>query len=145
MTAKINCIVSKYNKTNKKHTNTMRKPKKKEVFLLGGVGFLSGIINGFFGAGSGLILVPLIKIIYKLDEKQTHSTTLVCVMFSCLFSASVYIIKKQVDWWLILWCLIGSVLGGIIGTVCLKKLKNNVIDLVFSLVLMFAGVMMIVL
>lgn len=123
----------------------MRKPKKKEIFMLGGVGFLSGIVNGFFGAGSGLILVPLIKIIYKLDEKQTHATTLVCVMFSCLFTAGVYIIKKQVDWSLILWCLIGSIIGGLIGTVCLKNLKNSVIDLLFSLVLIVAGVLMIVL
>ena len=123
----------------------MRKPKKKEIFMLGGAGFLSGIVNGFFGAGSGLILVPLIKIIYKLDEKQTHATTLVCVMFSCLFTAGVYIIKKQVDWSLILWCLIGSVIGGLIGTVCLKNLKNSVIDLLFSLVLIVAGVLMIIL
>ena len=145
MGAKINCIVAENNKEDIKHTNSMRKPKKKEVFLLGGTGFLSGIINGFFGAGSGLILVPLIKIIYNLDEKQTHVTTLVCVMFSCLFSAGVYIFKKQVDWSLILWCLVGSIVGGFIGTVCLKKLKNNVIDLLFSLVLICAGVFMIVL
>ncbi|MBQ7918203.1 MAG: sulfite exporter TauE/SafE family protein [Clostridia bacterium] len=123
----------------------MRKPTKKEVFLLGGTGLISGIINGFFGAGSGLILVPLIKIIYKLDEKQTHATTLACVLFSCLLSAGVYIVKKQVDWSLVLWCLIGSIIGGVIGTVCLKKLKNDVINLLFSLVLICAGVFMIVL
>ena len=123
----------------------MRKPKKKEIFMLGGAGFLAGIVNGFLGAGSGLILVPLIKIISKIDEKQTHATTLVCVMFSCLFSAAVYVIKRQVDWWIILWCFVGSIVGGIIGTICLKKLKNNVIDLLFSVVLIAAGVMMILL
>ena len=121
----------------------MKKPKKREVFLLCFAGLLSGAINGFFGAGSGLILVPLIKIIYKLDEKQTHATTLVCVMFSCLFSSAVYIINKQVNFVLILWCLIGSIIGGVVGTVCLKKLKNKIIDLIFSIVLIGAGVVMI--
>ncbi len=106
-------------------------------------GLFSGVVNGFFGAGSGLILVPLIKIIYKLDEKQTHATTLVCVMFSCLFSSVVYLVNKQVDFGLILWCLIGSVIGGVTGTVCLKKLKNKIIDLIFSIVLIGAGVVMI--
>lgn len=123
----------------------MKKPKKREVILLGLAGLLSGTINGFFGAGSGLVLVPLIKIIYKLDEKQTHATTLVCVMFSCLFSSVVYVVKKQVDYGLFLWCLIGSLIGGVVGTVCLKKLKNNVIDLIFSLILIAAGVVMILL
>ena len=122
----------------------MRKPKAKEVVFLGLTGLLAGVINGFFGAGSGLILVPLIKIIYKIDEKQNHATTLACVLFMCLFSSVVYIIKKQVDYMLILWCLIGSLIGALIGTVCLKKLKNEVIDLVFSLVLVIAGVFMII-
>ena len=122
----------------------MRKPRCKEVFLLAGTGVLSGVVNGIFGAGSGLILIPLIKIISKLNEKQTHATTLVCVLFMCLFSSTVYIVKKQVDYSILIWCLIGSVAGGILGSVFLKKLKNEVIDLLFSLVLILAGVFMII-
>ena len=122
----------------------MRKPDFKQMILLGIVGVFSGGINGLFGAGSGLIIVPLIKIISKLEEKQTHATTLACVLFMCLFSSVVYIIKKQVDYSLFLWCLIGSLVGALTGTICLKKLKNEIIDLVFSLVLILAGVVMII-
>lgn len=115
-----------------------------DILKLVGVGVLSGMINGFFGAGGGLLLVPLITYVGKDNTKKAHATTLVCVMFMCLASSIIYFVKKQVDFKLILVCGIGSLIGALIGTKLLKKLKNNVIDLLFSLVLIFAGICMII-
>lgn len=115
-----------------------------DVLKLVGVGVLSGMINGFFGAGGGLLLVPLISYVGKDNTKKAHATTLVCVMFMCLASSVIYFVKKQVDFKLILVCGIGSLLGALIGTKLLKKLKNNVIDLLFSMVLIIAGICMII-
>ena len=121
-----------------------KKVKILDVFKLVGVGFLSGIINGFFGAGGGLLLVPMITYVAKDNSKKAHATTLACVMFMCLASSIIYLVKNQLNFKLILVCLIGSLTGAMIGTKLLKSLKNNVIDLVFSLVLILAGILMIV-
>ena len=115
-----------------------------EVVKLVGVGLVSGFINGFFGAGGGLLLVPMISYARKDDAKTSHATTLVCVLCMCLASSVFYFIKKQVDYKLSFVCTIGGITGSLIGTKLLKKLKNNVIDLVFSFVLMIAGVLMII-
>lgn len=115
-----------------------------DILKLVGVGVLSGMINGFFGAGGGLLLVPLITYVGKDNTKKAHATTLVCVMFMCLASSVIYFVKKQVDFKLILVCGIGSLIGALIGTKLLKKLKNNIIDLLFSLVLILAGICMII-
>ena len=109
-----------------------------------GVGLIAGFINGFFGAGGGLLLVPLISSCSDVESKVAHATTLACVLFMCVSSSVVYFIKKQIDYQLILFCGIGSVIGSLIGTKLLKKLKNNVIDLIFSLVLIIAGLGMII-
>ena len=121
-----------------------KKVKILDVFKLVGVGFLSGIINGFFGAGGGLLLVPMITYVAKDNSKKAHATTLACVMFMCLASSIIYLVKNQLNFKLILVCLIGSLIGAMIGIKLLKSLKNNVIDLVFSLVLILAGILMIV-
>ena len=126
------------------NTNTMNKKSFLSVLKLVGVGLLSGGINGFFGAGGGLLLVPLISIACKDDSKKAHATTLMCVLFMCIASSIIYFVKKQFDFYLILWCGIGSVIGSFIGTKLLKKLKNNIIDLIFSIVLIIAGVCMII-
>lgn len=122
----------------------MEKLKTKQIFLLIGVGILGGIINGLFGAGAGLLLVPLIKIVSKLEEKKVHATTLACVMLMCVSSSVVFFVKKQIDFKLTLWCLIGSLAGAILGTFLLQKFKNKVINIIFSCLLVAAGTLMII-
>lgn len=120
------------------------KRKVLNIALLIGIGLASGFINGFFGAGGGLLLVPMIGLTQKVESKVAHATTLACVLFMCISSSVIYIVKKQVDYMLILFCGIGSVTGSLVGTKLLKKLKNNIIDLIFSVVLVIAGVCMII-
>ncbi len=114
------------------------------IFKLIGVGVISGLVNGFFGAGGGLLLVPMISMVEKDDSKMAHATTLVCVLFMCVSSSIIYYLKNQIDYKLVVVCGIGSLVGGLFGTKLLKKLKNNIIDLIFSCVLMIAGICMII-
>ena len=88
--------------------------------------------------------MPMISHVGDKNSKVAHATTLACVLVMCLASSVFYFVKKQVDFKLWLVCGIGSLLGGFLGTKLLKNLKNNVIDLVFSLVLVLAGVCMII-
>ena len=124
--------------------NKLKKQKILRFLKLFGVGTVAGFINGFFGAGGGLLLVPMIAYAEKADSKTAHTTTLGCVLFMCVASSIIYFIKKEFDYKLILVCVIGSVIGSLIGTKLLKKLKNNIIDLVFAIVLVIAGVCMII-
>jgi hypothetical protein len=115
-----------------------------DFFKLFGVGTIAGLVNGFFGAGGGLLLVPMIEKTRGVSPKVSHATTLGCVMFMCISSSIIYFVKKQFDFNVILACAIGSVFGSLIGTKLLKNLKNNIIDLVFAIVLVISGIFMII-
>ncbi len=117
-------------------------PLKNLVLSL--VGIVSGFINGFFGAGGGLLLVPMISYVSGDDSKRAHATTLGCVLFMCIASSIIYLTKKQYEIKFVVVCMIGSILGSIVGTKLLKKLKNKVIDLIFAFILIIAGVFMII-
>ena len=108
------------------------------------VGVFAGVINGFFGAGGGLVIVPILKQ-FKIDSsKRIHATTLGCVLFMCLVSSFVYFFNGVIDFKLILFCLVGSLVGSYFATKILIKLKNSYIDLIFSFVLIVAGVSLII-
>ena len=108
------------------------------------VGLISGAMNGFFGAGGGLSLVPLCKYVGKLETKKAHATTLVCVLLMCICGGVVYFANQTFDLKLIFLCLIGSMCGSFIGTKLLRQLKSGVIDLIFSIVIISAGILMII-
>lgn len=136
---------SELTKNNSKDKNAEKGNKWLRFVGLIGVGAVSGFVNGFFGAGGGLLLVPMISFVGGNKTKTAHATTLMCVMIMCIASSIMYFVRGELDYKLILLCTIGGLVGSLVGTKLLQKLKNNVIDLIFSFILIAAGVLMIVL
>ena len=91
----------------------MKKILTKENLIFIGIGALSGVINGLFGAGAGLLLVPMIIYAGKLPTKKAHATTLACVTFMSISGLIVYIANGVVNYKLAIICLIGSLVLGI--------------------------------
>lgn len=118
--------------------------RKIQVILLIFLGIAVGFINGFLGAGGGMLLVPLIILILKMDTKVAHATAILIILPVCIASGVLYIVKGAFDFKIFLPCLIGTIIGGIIGSKILSKLKNNIITGIFSVVMIAAGVIMIV-
>ena len=114
-----------------------------QVVLLIVLGILIGFINGFLGAGGGMLLVPCIIPILKMDTKVAHATAILIILPICLVSGLIYAFKGSFDFDIFLPCIIGTIVGGVLGTFLLSKLKNEIITLIFSGVMIAAGVIMI--
>lgn len=115
-----------------------------QVILLLILGAFVGFVNGFLGAGGGMLLVPLIILILKMPTKVAHSTAILIILPICIVSGIVYAVKGGFDFAIFLPCLIGTIIGGVVGTFLLKKLRSDIITVIFSLSMIVAGVMMIV-
>lgn len=114
--------------------------KKGWVVLLSVLsGALIGGINGFLGAGGGMLLVPLLQYVLKIDDKKSHATAVFVILPISLISGIVYVIKGAIDWSVFLPVAIGSVVGGIVGTYLLKKMKSEVVNLLFWGVMIASG------
>lgn len=114
------------------------------IFISIGAGLVVGFINGFMGAGGGMILVPILTLLLKMDSRVAHSTAVFVIAPICLVSGITYIIKGVVDWQILLPVAIGTLVGGVVGTFLLKKLKSDVINIIFWCVMIFAGVWMLI-
>ena len=66
----------------------MKKFKDKIVLILSGIAI--GLANGFFGGGGGMICVPLLEKVLKIDNKKSHSTALAVMLPIAIFSIMVY-------------------------------------------------------
>lgn len=103
-----------------------------------------GLTNGFFGGGGGMICVPLLENIYKIDNKKSHATTLAIIFPLSLVSSAIYITENSIDFLHLLYISLGVTIGGVIGAFLLKKLNNKVVRIIFAVVMFVAGLKMVI-
>ena len=116
----------------------------KSIFLYIIAGLLAGIVSGFFGAGGGMILVPFLTLLMKVDEVEARATTIFCIFFMVLTSSFFYFKQDSVDWMLALKCSIGGIIGGILGSKLLINLDKKILKLFFVILLIYSGLRMII-
>lgn len=104
------------------------------------VGFLAGLISGFFTAGGGLILVPAFVYILKMDEKTSRATSILCVLPMVIVTAIFYNNSHFIDWNIAIRCALGGIIGAIIGTKMLKKIPDKYLKILFIIFLLYAGI-----
>ena len=115
----------------------MKKVKKIHIFLFGA---LIGVINGFFGGGGGMVVVPLLNKVFGLEQKKAQATALFVILPISLVSTIVYMCFNSIDFasgWPVILGIIG---GGVIGAKLLNKLQNNVIKGIFVFFMLLGGV-----
>ena len=107
-------------------------------------GLAIGIINGFFGGGGGMVCVPILENVLKLDNKRSHATALAVMFPLCVASGIVYLTRVRLDWQLFGLIGAGFVVGGAVGALLLKKLNNIIVRLLFVLAVLAAGIKMVI-
>lgn len=103
-------------------------------------GALAGALNGFFGAGGGMVLVPLFIRWVKLDERRTFATSVFIILPLCAVSAVVYLLKSRIDLMLTLPYLAGGLVGGFIGGRYFKSIPTALLRRLFGLLLIYGGI-----
>lgn len=108
------------------------------------IGLLAGLICGFFGAGGGLILVPAYVYFFCLNEKEARATSTFSIIPMVLLSGLFYYESNFFNWILGLKVAIGGIVGGIIGSLMLKKLSSSFLKISFAFFLIYMGIKMII-
>jgi len=119
----------------------MKKSKKWQILLFGA---LIGMINGFFGGGGGMVVVPLLNKIFGLEQKKAQATALFVILPISVVSTIVYLCFNSINFatgWPV---ILGIVAGGVAGATLLNKLNNNVVKGIFIFFMLLGGVGMLI-
>ena len=68
-----------------------------QALAAAGLGMAGGIVGGLFGIGGGVLLTPLVGMLYGLDQQVAQGTTLVTVVPNVLFAFWRYRRRVGVD------------------------------------------------
>ena len=103
-------------------------------------GLVAGTLNGFFGAGGGMLLVPLLIRWVKLEERQAFATSVFIILPLCIVSGTVYIVRDGISCAPAVPYLIGGLVGGFIGGRIFKRVPTALLHRIFGLLLIYGGV-----
>lgn len=112
---------------------------KQKLFLVI-AGTLTGVCNGLFGGGGGMITVPVLTMLCGYEPKKAHATAIAVILPVSVISAIIYIVKGYFELKLSLSVGAGIIVGGLLGAVLLKKFSNSVIEKIFAVLMLVAGV-----
>ena len=107
------------------------------------IGILGGFISGFFGAGGGLIILPALTRILKIDEYKARGTTLATILIAILVSSIFYTKYNYFDLNMSIKVAIGGIIGGFLGAKLVKKIPKFWLSLIFDIFLIWAAINMI--
>ena len=108
------------------------------------VGLLAGIISGLFSAGGGMIVVPALIHIFKIEDVKARATSVFAILPMVITSGILYYKNNYINWNLGVKCAIGGAIGGIIGAKLLGKLSAKTLKIAFVFFLIYTSVRMII-
>lgn len=115
---------------------------KHEKLLSALTGASAGLVNGVFGGGGGMIIVPMLVYLLKKEPRVAHATAILLILPMSVTSGLLYASFGAFRWQTGLPVAIGVTVGGALGAVILGKLPAKRIIVLFSLVMAAAGIKM---
>lgn len=87
--------------------------KKHKLLGLVLAGLGAGAVNGLFGAGGGMVLVPLLSLLTDLEDRAIFSASIAVILPICIVSIAATAMTGTVAWQQSIPYLIGSAAGGL--------------------------------
>lgn len=103
------------------------------------VGLVAGLFNGLFGAGGGMIVVPMLEK-SGINPKKSHATSIVIIAILSVFSLIGYFCVGHIDFQNTLGYIPAGVVGVFVGSWLLKKIKTDFLRRVFGLIMIISSI-----
>ena len=103
-------------------------------------GALAGAANGFFGAGGGLFLAPLLVSLCGMEQRKAFATSVAVVLPLSAVSALVYWMKGGLDLGTAWPYLVGGALGGLAAGRLFQRVSVDRLRRAFGLLILYGGI-----
>jgi uncharacterized membrane protein YfcA len=95
------------------------------------IGIMAGLLGGMFGVGGGLIIVPALASVAKMDRRRASGTSLAATLPIAAAALVTYVANGNVDWAVALCLATGAIAGAVVGTHLLSVIPKNVLTIIF--------------
>ncbi len=101
-------------------------------------GLAIGAVNVILGAGGGMLTVPLYKKM-NMKQKDAQINAVATILPITIISSIIYFLNGNVTISDTYIYLVPGLIGSILGTFVIKKTSNKILNIIFALFMIWAG------
>ena len=105
------------------------------------VSFLAGLLGSLTGLGGGVVLVPLLTLLFKVDIRYAIGASLVSVIATSSGAASAYVKEGFSNIRIGMFLEIATTLGALAGAFVARLIPTNAIAVIFGAVLLYSAML----
>lgn len=113
--------------------------KKQNTWGMPLAGIGAGTVNGLFGAGGGMVLVPLLSQATSLEEDAVFPASVSIILPICLVSLAFSFQPKTIPWSSAIPYLIGSAVGGVLAGFLGKRIPTLWLHRFLGVLILWGG------
>lgn len=106
--------------------------------ILAGLG--AGAVTGLFGAGGGMVLVPLLTLLTTMEEEAVFPSSITIILPICVISLTATALSGDLDWQAALPYLFGSAAGGYLAGKWGQKIPVKWLHRGLGLLILWGGI-----
>ena len=114
-------------------------PRKDRVYALG-IGVVAGFASGLLGVGGGLVMVPMLVAALGATQREAHATSLAAILPIAAIGLIPFALEGAVDVPVALLLAAGSLVGSRLGAHLLVRTHDRVLQALFGLLSIGAGI-----
>lgn len=103
-------------------------------------GFAAGAVTGLFGAGGGMVLVPLLTLLGAVEERNVFPTSVSIILPICATAIFLTGALSDLNWITALPYLLGSLIGGFCAGKWGQKIQVKWLHRGLGLLILWGGV-----
>jgi uncharacterized protein len=118
--------------------------KAVSFWVVFGIFFIAGILQGFLGVGGGFIKMPAMIYLLGMPTVIAVGTDLFNVLVTSIYGGFSYAIKGRVELIAALIMFFGGAIGAVFGSTATKYVRGYGIRLLFAIMVVFAGISIVI-
>lgn len=105
------------------------------------LGLIAGFASALLGIGGGVIMVPILVLLFALPTKAAAATSLAYIVPVALAGALLQWHRgEDIRWTLLLLAVPAGLIGAHLGTLARASISNTQLKVIFGLVMVLVGV-----
>jgi uncharacterized membrane protein YfcA len=108
--------------------------------VLAGIGIAAGFFSALFGVGGGIVVVPLLILLFAFDSKVATGTSLAAIGLTAIFGVAFFTALGEVDWAKAALVGVPAMAGALGGTWLQQRLSSRRLVVLFAVFLVAIAV-----